>query len=376
MEDDTTPEEIGCHEDNDVQHDCETNGEIQELQNELERTKANHMEEILALKKELEDTKLQLTLQSKKQIPLTYGTLRNNAKKFKYFTGIDVEKFDAVFETLKPYFPEAGKSKILLVNQFLLTLIKLRLNLQIEALADLYNVSKTTVNDVFWRWVDLLYEKLKFLIKWPDHDASMETLPHVFRQYFPRLTGIIDCTEVFIHRPKSLKARAQVYSNYKKHSTLKFLVACTPQGAISYLSKAWGGRISDVELVKQCGFISRAYHHAGDQILADRGFTLQDEFAAGAGVELIIPAFTRGKSQLSAEDVETTRQIASIRIHIEQVIGLLKNRFNILSSGPLPLTMIKSLSDETMDSETTSIDKIVTVCAILVNLGDGIVYNE
>ena len=376
MEDDTTPEEIGCHEDNDVQHDCETNGEIQELQNELERTKANHMEEILASKKELEDTKLQLTLQSKKQIPLTYGTLRNNAKKFKYFTGIGVERFDAVFETLKPYFPEAGKSKILLVNQFLLTLIKLRLNLQIEALADLYNVSKTKVNDVFWRWVDLLYEKLKFLFKWPDHDASMETLPHVFRQYFPRLTGIIDCTEIFIHRPKSLKARAQVYSNYKKHSTLKFLVACTPQGAISYLSKAWGGRISDVELVKQCGFISRAYHHAGDQILADRGFTLQDEFAAGAGVELIIPAFTRGKSQLSAEDVETTRQIASIRIHIERVIGLLKNRFNILSSGPLLLTMIKSLSDETMDSETTSIDKIVTVCAILVNLGDGIVYNE
>ena len=64
MKDDTTtPEEIGCHEENNVQHDCETNGEIQELQNELERTKASHMEEILALKKELEDAKLQLTLQ-------------------------------------------------------------------------------------------------------------------------------------------------------------------------------------------------------------------------------------------------------------------------------------------------------------------------
>ena len=53
-------------------------------------------------------------------------------KKIRYFTGIDVEKFDAVFETLKPYFPEAGKSKVLLENQFLLTLIKLRLNLQIK----------------------------------------------------------------------------------------------------------------------------------------------------------------------------------------------------------------------------------------------------
>ena len=150
--------------------------------------------------------------------------------------------------------------------------------MQIETLAELYDVSMTTINDVFWRWLDLIYDKLQFLIKWPDHDASMGTLPHVFRQYFPRLTGIIDCTEIFIHRPKSLKARAQVYSNYKKHSTLKFLVACTPPGPISYLSKAWGGRISDVELVKRCGLISRSYHHPGDQILADRGFTLQDEF--------------------------------------------------------------------------------------------------
>ena len=38
--------------------------------------------------------------------------------------------------------------------------------------------------------------------------------------------------------------------------------------------------------------------------------------------------------------------------------------------------MIKSLSDETLENGTTSIDKIVTVCAILVNLSDGIVYNE
>lgn len=277
---------------------------------------------------------------------------------------------------MRPCFPEKYKGKISLQNQLFITLVKLRLNLQIETLAEMFAVSKTTVNDIFWRWMDVIYEELKFLIKWPDHDASMQTLPHVFRQYFPKLTGIIDCTEIFIHRPKNLKARAQVYSNYKKHSTLKFLVACTPQGAISFLSKAWGGRISDVELVKQSGLISNNYHHPGDQILADRGFTLKDEFAAGAGVELIIPAFTKGKDQLTPKEVETTRQIASIRIHRERVIGLLKNRFNILSSGPLPLTMIKSLSDEAIGSNTTSIDKIITACAVLVNLSNGIVYKE
>ena len=169
----------------------------------------------------------------------------------------------------------------------------------------------------------------------------MKTLPNVFRQYFPRLTHIIDCTEIFIDRPKNLKARAQVYPHYKKHSTSKFFIACTPLRAVSFVSKAWGGRVSDVELVKNSGFISCQYHHPGDQILADRGFTLVDEFAAGCGVELITPSFCRGKKQLTAKEVEMSRQISSIRIRIERIIGLIKNRYRILD-GTLSTTLLMS----------------------------------
>ena len=46
--------------------------------------------------------------------------------------------------------------------------------------------------------------------------------------------------------------------------------------------------------------------------MADRGFTLTDEFAAICGVELVIPSFTEDKNQLSAKEVETTHQIATI----------------------------------------------------------------
>ncbi len=303
------------------------------------------------------------------------NSLQTKPEKFIYYTGITPEKFTVVFNFSKRFLQETSKEKLSLENQLLMTLIKLRLDLQFTTLADLFNASKTTLHSMFWKWVDVIYFKMSFLIAWPDHEASMKTLPPVFSQYFPRLTGIIDCTEIFIHRPKNLKARAQVYSNYKKHSTAKFLIACTPHGSISFLSKAWGGRVSDVELVKNSGLISQKFHHHRDQILADRGFTLVDEFAAGCGVELIIPSFTKGKNQLSAKEVETTRQIASIRIHIERVIGLIKKRFTILR-GPLPITMIKSRSDEKDNSEFSSLDKIVTVCAVLTNLGDSIVYKE
>ena len=37
--------------------------------------------------------------------------------------------------------------------------------------------------------------------------------------------------------------------------------------------------------------------------------------------KLHIPAFTRGKQQLRALEVEDTRSITNVRIHVERVIG-------------------------------------------------------
>ena len=127
-------------------------------------------------------------------------------------------------------------------------------------------------------------------------------------------------------------------------------------------------------MVKDSRLISPNLHHHGDQILADRGFTLEDEFAAGCGVELIIPSFMKGKKQLSAKEVEISRQIASVHIHAEPVISLIKNRCKILDCV-LPLTLLKTLS-EGVECEIANIDKLFTVYAVLVNLGEGIVYSE
>ena len=197
------------------------------------------------------------------------------------------------------------------------------------------------------------------------------TLPKIFKQEFPRLTSIVDCFEIFVERPSRLNARAQLWSNYKHHSTVKVFIACTPLGSVSYLSSVWGGRASDVNIVRQSDFISRKYHLHGDQILADRGFTLQEDFAT-IGVELIMPSFTKGKKQLSASEVDHSRRISSIRIHIERVIGLLRNRYRILK-GPLKLTDIKCHKEEADNVDLCRIDKIVRVCACLANLGEGII---
>ena len=154
---------------------------------------------------------------------------------------------------------------------------------------------------------------------------------------------------------------------------MKFLIGCTPYGSISFISQAWGGRVSDADIVRQSGFINRNIHCHGDQILADRGLTLQYEFAAGCDVEHIIFSFTKDKEQLSSKEAETSRQIATVRIHFERVIGPVKNRYRIIG-GTLPITLLKSLSDEAAYCKIANI--VFTACVALVNMGDGIVYNE
>ena len=152
---------------------------------------------------------------------------------------------------------------------------------------------------------------------------------------------------------------------YKHHNTVKFLIGITPQGVISFVSKGWGGRVSDKYLTENCGLLS--YLQPGDVILADRGFTVQDSVGLYCA-EVKVPPFTRGKKQLSRSDVDTARQLSRVRIHVERVIGVIRQKYTILEST-LPINMIMCAKE----TQTSVIDKIVIVCAALCNLCDSVV---
>nr|XP_047140775.1 uncharacterized protein LOC105846491 [Hydra vulgaris] len=178
---------------------------------------------------------------------------------------------------------------------------------------------------------------------------------------------IIDCFEIFINKPSNLCARAATWSQYKHHNTVKFLIGVSPQGMITFVSKAWGGRVSDKYLTEHCSIFKNIL--PGDVILADRGFNIAESVGFYCG-ELKIPGFTKGKLQLTCSDVETTRKIASVRVHVERVIGLLRNKYKVLQSI-MPLDYLY-----TKDSGLCTIDKIVIVCSSLINICDSIIPVE
>ena len=151
----------------------------------------------------------------------------------------------------------------------------------------------------------------------PDVDQVKYTLPLAFKESYT----IVDASEIFIETSTDLRLQSSTWSDYKHHNTAKVLIACTPNGAVSFVSDLYVGAISDVELTRTCGLIHKLDGKQNISVMADCGFTIRDPI----NVELNIPPFMEGRAHLPSEEVQRGRKIASLRIHVERVIGRIKN---------------------------------------------------
>lgn len=267
----------------------------------------------------------------------------------KFLTGLPSY---ATFKWLYNYAEDLPSSDLLSrADVLLLLLMKLRLNLRHQDLAWRFGVSTASISIMLNKALPVLAEKLKFLIRWPSRTDVQRTMSVKFRRLYPYCRVIVDCTEIFVQRPRNLKARALFYSHYKHHSTLKLLIGITPTGAASFVSKAWGGRASDKEITLRSGLLNLL--EPGDGVMSDRGFLIDDAIAA-RNAHLIRPAYTRGHKQMPVKSLEQARQQSSLRIHVERFNERLKN-FEILS-GRMSLVMVPH------------IDSIVTICCAICNL--------
>ena len=131
-------------------------------------------------------------------------------------------------------------------DQLLMVLMRLRLGLLNEDLSDRFLISPSLCSNIFITWIKMLASLFgKTLVTWLPRDVVKNNLPEGFKQISPKTQCIIDCTEVFIERSKSLNVQASTWSDYKKHNTVKFLVAISPHGYIMLLSDCYGGRTTD-----------------------------------------------------------------------------------------------------------------------------------
>jgi len=232
----------------------------------------------------------------------------------------------AVFDLVLPSLFKMPNSKLSPFEIIVMFFMRIRLNLVEEDIGYRFGVHQSKVSRNFYKVLDVMDVKLSHLIKWPERQILQEILHMSFRHYFKKCCVIIDCTEVFVERPSDLMARAQTWSNYKHHNTVKFLLGITPQGTISYISRVAGGQMSDKQIVESSDLISKLL--PGDVVIADRGFTC-DDYAHMLLAEIKIPPFTKGNKQLEKIELDWSRELSMVRIHVEHVIGALKQKYTI-----------------------------------------------
>ena len=178
-------------------------------------------------------------------------------------------------------------------------------------------------------------------------------MPVAFKEQYPNTRLIIDATEFGIEHPSSLTSQSCTFSSYKNKNTVKVLIGIIPSGAIVFVSPVYEGSISDKKLVQKSGLLEKL--EIGDEIMADKGFDIQD-LLAPLGVRLNIPPFLSSDTQFSCEDVVKPKKI---RIHVERAILRFKE-FWILRS-PIPASMWDSLNE------------LIYVCVMLCNFSPPLV---
>ena len=168
--------------------------------------------------------------------------------------------------------------------------MKVRQNYTNLHLAQLFNCSISTISNIVTTFIHVLHSILftDLMTSIPSRDKNKLSAPSSFSQ-FGSCRVVIDCTDIEIATPGLMNQQNATYSNYRGMHSFKVIVGVAPNGVITYVSNLYPGSISDKAIVQQSGFLNHLT--AGDMVLADKGFVIQDLVPNGVSVN--IPPFLK-----------------------------------------------------------------------------------
>lgn len=247
------------------------------------------------------------------------------------WTGLNsLNMLDAIEQSIRTLsaYKASIYSTITLRERVLLVFIKLKTNLTFSCMSTLFHLHYQTVSQTFFRTIPWIRAVCEPLVYWPSQAQIKRNLPHYFRPTYEDVVAVLDCTEIAIKKPACLHCRINAYSHYKGRETAKYLIAVTPGGTISFISRGYGGKCSDKQIVIQENVLDKI--NVGESVMTDKGFLIDDE-CRKKGVKLVRPPFLRAPlTQLSQMDATENVSIAAARVHVERAIQRVK-QFGILN---------------------------------------------
>ncbi|XP_044165122.1 uncharacterized protein LOC122951086 isoform X1 [Acropora millepora] len=297
---------------------------------------------------------------------MSYENVIQDSQNMTHLTGLTSSQFKVLFDFLNDvcpldkirYWCHGKNSKQInshkLSSQWsseerlYICLLRLRRGFTIKTLSLLLStpdkqIKDTSIREIFTTFIQLMYKVFRDMrrVMFPSKEVLQRFLPRVFKT-IKRIRCTVDCTEFRVETSRNFARQGNTYSSYKHANTFKCLIAVTPNGGSCFVSDLYEGDISDVQIFEQSGILKHI--EPQDVILVDRGFTVQD-LVNPLQACIQIPAFLKGRGNLSAAEELSTRKIAKARVHVERFNQRLKQfklvgRTIPLSLAPLATQMV------------------------------------
>ena len=236
------------------------------------------------IKKSDDLTKLHTGLPSYSIFDWVYSEIKENALNLQYWSNKENQGSN---EGPSKGSKRGPKRSLSCEEELLISLMKLKLNCLEDHLAFLFGVSGSLISQIISTWIPFLALELEALIYWPSSEEILHHYPVCFQKW-EGVKAILDCFEIPCAKPSHIEANSQIFSSYKNRPTVKFLLACTPGGSVSFISESAGGLMSDKKLVMGSGILDK--FTVGDACMCDKGFRIEGELLE-RGVRLFLKLF-------------------------------------------------------------------------------------
>ena len=120
-------------------------------------------------------------------------------EKVKLYTGLpSYTLLMKVFKFVSHDVPQHNHTTTSKFTQFLITLIKLHLNLHDADIEYRFGIHQNTVSRLVLKWINIMYVRLRPLIRWSDRPELRMTMPTEFAKHFKGCVCIIDRFKIFV----------------------------------------------------------------------------------------------------------------------------------------------------------------------------------
>lgn len=291
-------------------------------------------------------------------IPIQFASYERCKKssKFKFFTGLSVEDFNALFNliggakvirTLKLHYDQKTPVKLRETaltseDKLFLFLLRLRRGMPLEEMSEIFNLSIGMISLLFYAMTRLIYLTFKAMEEemFVSAEHQKKNMPKKMR-HFHNLRVLLDGASFYIETPSNFEQQGNTFSPYKSHNVLLFSIGISCTGATIFCSDGMEGIMSDKEVILKSGLLDRL--SKGDGVMTDRGYELTAELQAIGCYFYKPPNQGSDRLEFTPEEEILTKAIASARIYTEHAIADIKD--NRLLRGTIPLTMLPLLGD-------------------------------